>query len=63
MPMKMPFGPHWFRGIKWNMPNLFMAGVPGFEKVTTGLINKRINKMVSQALETYAMPVSNPVLS
>ncbi|MEA3242786.1 MAG: DsrE/DsrF/DrsH-like family protein, partial [Pseudomonadota bacterium] len=29
MPMKMPFGPQWFQGIEWNMPNLLMAGVPG----------------------------------
>ena len=30
MPMKMPFGPKWFQGIEWNMPNLLMACVPGF---------------------------------
>ena len=35
MPMKMPFGPLWFQGIEWNMPNLLMAGVPGFEGVAT----------------------------
>ena len=29
MPMKMPFGPPWFRNIEWNMPNLVMAAVPG----------------------------------
>jgi peroxiredoxin family protein len=29
MPMKMPFGPQWFQGIEWNMPNVLMAGVPG----------------------------------
>ncbi len=22
MPMKMPFGPEWFKGINWNIPNL-----------------------------------------
>ncbi|TAN54496.1 MAG: peroxiredoxin family protein, partial [Betaproteobacteria bacterium] len=22
MPMKMPFGPDWFKGINWNIPNL-----------------------------------------
>jgi hypothetical protein len=31
MPMKMPFGPEWFKGINWNIPNLVQAGVPGFE--------------------------------
>ena len=35
MPMKMPFGPPWFQGIEWNMPNLLMAGIPGFESMAT----------------------------
>jgi predicted peroxiredoxin len=38
MPMKMPFGPNWFQGIEWDMPNLLMAGVPGFERVATTLM-------------------------
>ncbi len=42
MPMKMPFGPKWFQGINWNMPNLLMAGIPGFEKVATALMKKTI---------------------
>ncbi|MCR4300821.1 MAG: DsrE/DsrF/DrsH-like family protein [Sulfuricaulis sp.] len=42
MPMKMPFGPKWFQGINWNIPNLVMAGVPGFEKVATGLMKKTV---------------------
>jgi len=40
MPMKMPFGPKWFQGFDWPMPNLLMGGVPGFEKVATGLMKK-----------------------
>ncbi|MDH3871131.1 MAG: DsrE/DsrF/DrsH-like family protein [Gammaproteobacteria bacterium] len=40
MPMKMPFGPKWFQDFEWPMPNLLMAGVPGFEKVATGLMKK-----------------------
>ena len=40
MPMKMPFGPKWFRELNWPMPNLLMAGVPGFEKVATSLMKK-----------------------
>jgi peroxiredoxin family protein len=40
MPMKMPFGPKWFQNFTWPMPNLLMAGVPGFEKVATGLMKK-----------------------
>lgn len=42
MPMKMPFGPKWFKGINWNMPNLLMASIPGFEKVATSLMKKTI---------------------
>ena len=42
MPMKMPFGPQWFQGINWNMPNLLMAGIPGFESVATSLMKKTV---------------------
>jgi peroxiredoxin family protein len=44
MPMKMPFGPNWFRDIEWNMPNLIMANVPGFEKVATGLMKQTLKQ-------------------
>jgi peroxiredoxin family protein len=40
MPMKMPFGPKAFQNINWPMPNLVMAGVPGFESVATGLMKQ-----------------------
>jgi peroxiredoxin family protein len=43
MPMKMPFGPKWFKSINWNMPNLIMAGIPGFEKVATALMKKTVS--------------------
>jgi len=42
MPMKMPFGPDWFKGIEWNMPNALMAGMPGFEPVATALMKQTI---------------------
>lgn len=42
MPMKMPFGPKWFKGINWKIPNVVMAGVPGFEKVATGLMKQTV---------------------
>ena len=42
MPMKMPFGPQWFQGIEWNMPNLLMAGVPGFESLATTLMKQTV---------------------
>lgn len=44
MPMQMPFGPAWFQSINWPMPNLLMAGVPGFERVATGLMRKTVDK-------------------
>ncbi|MGB5408358.1 MAG: DsrE/DsrF/DrsH-like family protein [Thiogranum sp.] len=52
MPMKMPFGPKWFQDISWPMPNLLMAGVPGFEKLATGLMKKTFsNKGVASVEE------------
>ncbi len=52
MPMKMPFGPKWFQDIEWPMPNLIMAGIPGFEKVATGLMKKTFkNKGVATVEE------------
>jgi peroxiredoxin family protein len=52
MPMKMPFGPKWFQNIDWPMPNALMAGVPGFEKVATGLMKKTFkNKGVASVGE------------
>ena len=44
MPMKMPFGPNWFRDVEWNMPNLVMAGIPGFEKVATNLMKETLKQ-------------------
>lgn len=42
MPMKMPFGPDWFKSINWNIPNLIQAGIPGFETVATKLMQQTI---------------------
>jgi peroxiredoxin family protein len=42
MPMKMPFGPDWFKGINWNIPNIIQAGVPGFETIATMLMQQTI---------------------
>lgn len=42
MPMKMPFGPKWFRGINWNIPNFIQANVPGFESLATVLMKQTI---------------------
>ena len=52
MPMKMPFGPKWFQGVNWNIPNAIMAGVPGFEKLATGLMKQTVkNKGVASIAE------------
>jgi peroxiredoxin family protein len=42
MPMKMPFGPEWFKSINWNIPNVLQAGIPGFESVATSLMQQTI---------------------
>ena len=56
MPMKMPFGPQWFQDFNWPMPNLLMAGVPGFEKVATGLMKKTFrNKGVATVEELRSL--------
>jgi len=48
MPMKVPFGPQWLRDINWKVPNAVMAGVPGFEKVATRLMEQTVkNKGVA----------------
>lgn len=42
MPMKMPFGPDWFKSLNWNIPNIVQAGIPGFESVATMLMKQTI---------------------
>jgi peroxiredoxin family protein len=43
MPMKMPFGPEWFKHINWNIPNAVQAVVPGFETMATTLMKKTMH--------------------
>lgn len=42
LPMKMPFGPDWFRSWSWSIPNLLQAGVPGFEALATRLMHQTL---------------------
>ncbi len=42
MPMKMPFGPKWFKGINWNIPNAVQSLVPFYENVATSLMKMTI---------------------
>ena len=52
MPMKMPFGPEWFKGINWNIPNAVQGVVPGFETLATALMKQTIhNKGVASVSE------------
>jgi len=56
MPMKMPFGPKWFQDYSWPLPNLLMAGIPGFEKLATGLMKKTFrNKGVASVEELRSL--------
>ncbi|MCX8017707.1 MAG: DsrE/DsrF/DrsH-like family protein [Rhodocyclaceae bacterium] len=42
MPMKMPFGPDWFKSINWNIPNIIQTNIPGFEAMATMLMKQTI---------------------
>ena len=49
MPMKMPFGPEWFKSIRWNIPNALQSVIPGFEAFATTMMKKTIkNKGVAE---------------
>ena len=51
MPMKMPFGPAWFKGINWNIPNAVQAVIPGFESFATTLMKQTIKNNGVSAVE------------
>jgi len=62
MPMKMPFGPEWFKHINWNIPNAVQAVVPGFETLATTLMKQTIhNKGVAGVEELRAACVEGGV--
>lgn len=42
MPMKMPFGPEWFRAINWNIPNAIQSVIPGFEGLASALMKQTV---------------------
>lgn len=42
MPMKMPFGPEWFKSINWEIPNAITSNIPGFEKLATTLMKQTL---------------------
>ena len=51
MPMKMPFGPDWFKGINWNIPNAVQGIVPGFENMATMLMKQTIHNKGVASIE------------
>jgi peroxiredoxin family protein len=58
MPMKMPFGPDWFRSINWNIPNAVQGVVPGFESLATALMKQTIkNKGVAEIAELRQLSI------
>ncbi len=62
MPMKMPIGPEWLRQTEMNIPNFLMAGMPGFEKMATGMMKKTLtNKGVASIEELRDICVESEV--
>ena len=62
MPMKMPFGPDWFKHINWNIPNAVQGVVPGFETMATALMKQTIhNKGVASVEELRSACVEGGV--
>ena len=58
MPMKMPFGPRWFRDIGWNIPNVVQAAIPGFESLATVLMKQTIkNNGVADIAELRSLAI------
>ena len=52
MPMKMPFGPAWFKAVNWNIPNAVQAVIPGFESLASTLMKQTMhNKGVAGVAE------------
>jgi peroxiredoxin family protein len=62
MPMKMPFGPDWFKNINWNIPNAVQAIIPGFEALATSLMKQTIkNNGVAEIADLRAICVESGV--
>lgn len=55
MPMRMPFGPQWFRGINWNIPNAISNNVPGFEQMATTMMKKTMRDKGVASIEELRM--------
>jgi peroxiredoxin family protein len=51
MPMKMPYGPDWFKSIDWPIPGILKANVPGFERMATSLMKTTFKKKGVASIE------------
>ncbi|WP_442267840.1 sulfur carrier protein DsrE2 [Sulfurirhabdus autotrophica] len=51
MPMKMPIGPEWFRGIDWKIPNIVMGNIPGFELMAKSMFNSTLKQKGVASIE------------
>ena len=56
MPMKMPFGPKWFQGIDWTIPNALKSNIPGFEAMAAAMMKRTLkNKGVAGIADLRAL--------
>ena len=51
MPMKMPFGPDWFRRIDWPIPNVVKSRIPGFERMATAMMKRTFKEKGVASIE------------
>lgn len=51
MPFKLPTGPQWLRETKLPIPNLLMAGLPGFENIATHFMKQTMQQKGVASIE------------
>jgi peroxiredoxin family protein len=62
MPLKMPFGPKWFQGFAWPIPNMVMGNIPFFENFATSMMRKTFkNKGVASFEELRDLSLESGV--
>lgn len=62
MPMKMPFGPDWFKSVEWSIPNALSSNIPGFEKFATLMMKQTIkSKGVASIQELRSLSIEADV--
>lgn len=51
MPFKLPVGPEWLRQTNLHIPNLVMAGLPGFESIATHFMKQTMQQKGVASIE------------